>query len=154
MRTGACVCLLLLGATEAAAQLRAVTYASGFSNPTVFEQDPSDSALQYVAEQRGVVRVLRNGVVQATPFLDISSLVRCCSEQGLLGLAFAPDYGTSGRFFVSYSRAADGRGVVARYRRSANPLVADPQAFVLVWSTGENSIRHPYANHNAGCLAF
>ena len=44
--------------------------------------------------------------------------------------------------------------VVARYRRSVNPLVAESQGVALVWSTGEDSIRHPQSNHNAGCLAF
>ena len=140
--------------TGAEAQLRTVVYASGFSSPIAFEQDPSDPAMQYVAEQRGVIRVIRNGAVQATPFLDISSLVLCCSERGLLGLAFSPDYATSGRFYVSYTRAGDGRPVVARYRRSINPLVAESQGFRLVWSTGEDSIRHPFTNHNAGCVAF
>ncbi len=133
----------LSGPTAAEAQLRTVTYASGFSSPIAFEQDPSDPAMQYVAEQRGVIRVIRNGVVQATPFLDISSLVLCCSERGLLGLAFSPDYATSGRFYVNYTRAGDGRVVVARYRRSVNPLVAESQGVPLVWSTGEDSIRHP-----------
>jgi glucose/arabinose dehydrogenase len=98
--------------------------------------------------------VIRNGVLQPTPFLDISALVQCCGERGLLGLAFSPNYGTDGRFFVNYTRLGDGRIVVARYTRSANPLVANPQGVPLVWSTGENSIRHPYTNHNAGCMAF
>jgi glucose/arabinose dehydrogenase len=151
------VCLVVYGVSGPSpveAQLRIVTYASGFSAPIAFEQDPSDPATQYVAEQRGVIRLVRNGVVQATPFLDISSLVQCCSERGLLGLAFPPDYGSSGRFYVNYTRAGDGRVVVARYRRSVNPLVAESQGVPLVWSTGEDSIRHPYSNHNAGCLAF
>ena len=72
----------------------------------------------------------------------------------MLGLAFPPDYGASGRFYVNYTRAGDGRVVVARYRRSVNPLVADSQGVRLIWSTGEDSIRHPFSNHNAGCLAF
>jgi glucose/arabinose dehydrogenase len=146
--------LLLVGAHAADAQLRTVAYVSGLSSPIAFEQDPSDPAVQYVAEQRGVIKVVRNGAVQATPFLDISNLILCCGERGLLGLAFPPDYAASGRFFVNYTRAGDGRVVVARYRRSANPLVADSQGFALVWSTGENSIRHPFSNHNAGCMAF
>lgn len=146
--------LLLIGAVRADAQLRAVAYASGFSSPIAFEQDPSDPTVQYVAEQRGVIRVIRNGVVQSTPFLDISRLVLCCGERGLLGLAFPPDYGARGRFFVNYTRAGDGRVVVARYRRSVNPLVAESQGFALVWSTGEDSIRHPFSNHNGGCMAF
>jgi glucose/arabinose dehydrogenase len=153
-RIALALCLLLSGSVVASAQLRAVAYATGFSAPIAFEQDPSDPATQYVAEQRGVIRVVRGGVVQATPFLDISSLVLCCSERGLLGLAFPPDYGASGRFYVNYTRAGDGRMVVARYRRSVNPLVAESQGVRLVWSTGEDSIRHPFSNHNAGCLAF
>jgi glucose/arabinose dehydrogenase len=152
------VCLVLCHVSSPtgaeAQQLRTVTYASGFTAPIAFEQDPSDPAMQYVAEQRGVIRVIRNGVVQATPFLDISSLVLCCSERGLLGLAFSPDYATNGRFYVNYTRAGDGRVVVARYRRSVNPLVAESQGVPLVWSTGEDSIRHPQSNHNAGCMAF
>ena len=158
MRTVTAIACLALHSictvTGAEAQLRTVVYASGFSSPIALEQDPSDPAMQYVAEQRGVIRVIRNGAVQATPFLDISSLVLCCSERGLLGLAFSPNYATSGRFYVSYTRAGDGRPVVARYRRSVNPLVAESQGFPLVWSTGEDSIRHPFSNHNAGCLAF
>ena len=49
------------------AQLRSVTYATGFSSPVVFAQDPSDPANQYVVEQRGVIRLIRNGAVQPTP---------------------------------------------------------------------------------------
>jgi glucose/arabinose dehydrogenase len=155
MRTAALfVSLLLLDAAVADAQLKAVAYVAGLSSPIAFEADPSDPTVQYVAEQRGVIRVIKSGVVQTTSFLDISSLVLCCSERGLLGLAFAPDYATSGRFFVNYTRQPDGRVVVARYHRSANPLVADTQGFSLVWSTGENSIRHPFSNHNSGCMAF
>jgi glucose/arabinose dehydrogenase len=151
------VCLVvygLSGPSAAQAQLRTVTYATGLTSPIAFEQDPSDPANQYVAEQRGVIRLIRNGVVQATPFLDISSLVACCGERGLLGLAFPPNYGASGRFYVNYTRAGDGRVVVARYRRSVNPLVAESQGVSLVWSTTENTIRHPFSNHNAGCMQF
>ena len=151
------VCLVvygLSGPSAAQAQLRTVTYVTGLTSPIAFEQDPSDSANQYVAEQRGVIRLIRNGVVQATPFLDISSLVACCGERGLLGLAFPPNYGASGRFYVNYTRAGDGRVVVARYRRSVNPLVAESQGVSLVWSTAEDTIRHPFSNHNAGCMQF
>jgi glucose/arabinose dehydrogenase len=148
------VALVLLGATHADAQLRVVTYASGLSSPIAFKQDPSDPETQYVGEQRGVIRVIRSGAVQSTPFLNISSLIQCCSERGLLGIAFPPDYGATGRFFVSYTRVSDGRIVVARYHRSANPLIADTQGVSLIWSTGEDSVRHPFSNHNAGCLEF
>jgi glucose/arabinose dehydrogenase len=148
------VIVLLGGASDADAQLRTVAYASGFSAPIAFEQDPSDPTVHYVAEQRGVIRAVRSGVVQTPAFLDISSLILCCGERGLLGLACAPDYAVSGRFYVQYTRSGDGRMVVARYRRSSNPMIVDPQGVALVWSTGEDSIRHAFSNHNAGCLAF
>ena len=144
----------LLGAVAAQAQLGTVTYVSGLSSPTAFVQDPSDPTVQYVTEQRGVIRVIKNGVVQGTPFLNITSLVQCCGEQGLLGLAFPPNYGTSGRFFVNYTRAGDGRIVVARYRRSGNSLRRRHAGFFAGLVEGEDSIRHPFSNHNAGCMNF
>ena len=108
----------------------------GFSSPIAFEPDPSDATVQYVAEQRGVIRVIRGGVLQTTPFLDISSLVLCCGERGLLGLAFAPDYAATGRFFVNYTRTGDGRVVVARYGVRQVRSLPKPPGFALVWSTG------------------
>jgi glucose/arabinose dehydrogenase len=147
--------LVLLGASRVDAQVGTMIYASGFTNPIAFEQDPSDPNVQYVGEQRGVIRLVRNGVVQPTAFLDITSLIVCCGEQGLLSIAFPPNYGSTGRFFVSYTRVGDGRIVVARYRRSAsNPAVADSLGFPLVWSTGLDSIEHRFTNHNAGCMSF
>jgi glucose/arabinose dehydrogenase len=146
--------LLLLAAAPAAAQLRVLTYVSGLSRPVAFVQDPSDPAVQYVVEQGGTIRVVHNGVLQATPFLQISSLLVSNGEQGLLGLAFPPNYGTSGLFYVLYTRAGDGYIVVSRYGRSANRLVANTTGSALRWSTGNTYIVHPFANHNAGCLQF
>jgi glucose/arabinose dehydrogenase len=141
--------------TAAAAQLRAIRYASGFSLPVAFVQDPSDAAVQYVVEQGGVIRVLKDGAVQGAPFLDLRGAVLSGGERGLLGLAFPKDYGTSSRFYVNFTRVPDGHTVVARFKRSADPLVADPQSrFDLVWSTGNPYIVQPFANHNGGCIAF
>jgi glucose/arabinose dehydrogenase len=164
---------LLCGAVPARGQYRAVTYASGFTAPIAFAQDPSNPALQYVAEQGGVIRVIRNGVVETTPFLNLSGVIAGTAggESGLLGLAFAPDYGTSGRFYVNFTRTLTEEEragateiltppvfgtVVARFTRSSsNPLVASPASRKdLVWSTGKPFIPQPYANHNAGCLNF
>jgi glucose/arabinose dehydrogenase len=137
------------------AQMRLVTYASGFTLPIAIAQDPTDPLVQLVAEQGGRIRAIRNGVVQATDFLDLRGKVLSGGERGLLGLAFAPDYATSRRFFVDYTDKS-GNTVVARYTRSTgNPLVADPDSGLeFLWSTGERFIRQPYANHNGGCLAF
>jgi glucose/arabinose dehydrogenase len=140
---------------QAEAQLRAAVYASGFNQPVAFVQDPSDSTIQYVVEQRGRIRVIRSGDVQSTPFLDLTSVVLAGGERGLLGLAFPRDYATSGRFYVNFTRSPDGHTVVARFRRSSDPLVADPGSrFDLAWSTGQRIIPQPFANHNGGCLVF
>jgi glucose/arabinose dehydrogenase len=143
-------------AANAAAQLRTQVYASGLTFPVAFVQDPVDRAVQYVVEQGGRIRALRNGSALGTDFLDLTRAVRSGGEQGLLGLAFAPDYTTSGRFYVNFTNTA-GHTVVARFRRSADPFVADPSSrFDLRWG-GPNApalITQPFANHNGGNLAF
>ena len=63
-----------------------------------FVQDPTDRDVQYVVEQGGRIRVVRNGVVLPTDFLDLSATVSTGGERELLGLAFAPNYAASGRF--------------------------------------------------------
>jgi glucose/arabinose dehydrogenase len=151
--------VLFLGtATLAHAQLRVQTYVSGLTNPVAFVQDPSDPAVQYVVEQAGRIRVINGGALLSTPFLTVSGIV-AGGEQGLLGLAFPPNYGASGQFYIFYTRTAeiDTYGVVvARVNRSAgNRFVADPASrFPLVWSGGLDYVPHFASNHNAGCLAF
>jgi len=139
----------------AAAQIRAELVASGFSQPVAFVQDPSDPAVQVVVEQGGRIRALRNGVVESADFLDLRSVVRNSGEQGLLGLAFAPDYAVSGRVFVNFSNLS-GDTVIARFKRSAaDPLRADPSTrFDLRWPGGQQVIVQPFSNHNGGHLAF
>lgn len=83
------------------------------------------------------------------PFLDIRSLVGCCGERGLLGLAFHPRYSENGLFFVDYTDTA-GDTVIARYRVSGgDPNAADPSTGVTLLT-----IAQPFANHNGGQLAF
>ena len=151
--------LFAFAGVPAYAQLRAETYVSGLANPVGFVQDPGDAAVQYVVEQAGRIRVVRSGVLQSAAFLDISasSILASGGERGLLGLAFPPNYGTTNRFYIFYTRAGDGALVVARYRRvSLTPLAADAaSAHRLVWSTGLDHIPHPgFSNHNGGDLAF
>jgi glucose/arabinose dehydrogenase len=149
--------LTVIQPPDAIAQgLRAQVYASGFVGPLAFVQDPTDSSVQYVVEQRGRIRVVRSGAVADTDFLDLTSSVRSGGEQGLLGLAFPPDAATSGRFFVNFTNT-NGHTVVARFRRSSNPQVADPSSrFDLRWNgaLGAPLIGQPFANHNGGHLAF
>src|SRR3990170_8509346 len=88
------------GVTDAAAQLRTRVHASGFTQPIAMVQDPADAAVQFVVEQAGRIRVVRDGTVQPADFLDIRSSVRSGGERGLLGLAFPPDAALTGRFYV------------------------------------------------------
>jgi glucose/arabinose dehydrogenase len=138
----------------AAQALRLVPYATGFETPVAIVQDPTDAQVQLVVEQGGRIRAVRSGTVLGD-FLNVTPLVLSGGERGLLGLALAPDYATSGRFYINYTRQPDGHTVISRYRRSGNPLVADPGSrFDLLWSTGLRHIEQTFSNHNGGWLGF
>ncbi|HXH35002.1 MAG TPA: hypothetical protein VNJ54_11385, partial [Plantibacter sp.] len=117
-RAVAVTVVLLLMASTVEAQLRTRPYVSGLTLPVAFVQDPTDRSVQFVVEQRGRIRVVRNGAVQAPDFLDLQAATLAGGERGLLGLAFPPDAGISGRFFVNFTNR-DGHTVVARFRRSS-----------------------------------
>jgi glucose/arabinose dehydrogenase len=137
------------------AQLRTELVVSGLSAPLGFVQDPSRPDVQLVVEQGGRVRVVQNGALLPTDFLDLTAVVSSEGERGLLGLAFAPDYASSGRLYVNFTNT-DGHTVVARFLRSASdPLRADPATrFDLVWPGGAAFVEQPFGNHNGGNLVF
>src|SRR5260370_33987050 len=117
---------VLVHASTVLAQLRATTYVSGLSLPTAFVQDPGDATIQYVLQQGGRIRLIRNGTLQTTDFLNISSSIISGGERGLLGMALPADYAASGRFFV-YFPDPNGRIVHARSMLTAcNPVTAEP----------------------------
>ena len=148
------VLLYLTVATPAYAQLQGQVYASGFQSPVAFVQDPTDRSIQFVVQQTGRIRVVRNGTVLGTDFLNLTQAIECCGERGLLGLAFAPDYASSGRFFVNFTNT-DGDTVVARFNRSSNPLIAESSSrFDLQLEGTRRVITQPFSNHNGGHLAF
>ena len=155
------VAILLAVSAVARAQLpalRARVLASGFSAPLEFVQDPLDPHVQFVVQKAGLIRVVVNGVVQATPFLDMTTEVAPTpSERGLLGLAFPPDHAASRRFYIAYTNNL-GDSVVARVSRPiATPLVADKSTlFPFRWgaTNGPTSINQPFDNHNGGHLEF
>ena len=161
--------VLLHSASLAAAQppLGSQPYVSGLSLPIGFVQDPGLAHVQYVVQQDGVIRVIENGVLRAQPFLDLSSSIRNAGEQGLLGLAFPPDYLVSGKSYVHFSRALDGAHIVARFTRSGtDPFQANASSrFDLLWPAmpdihsncvqpEQRLICQPFGNHNGGKLAF
>jgi glucose/arabinose dehydrogenase len=142
--------------TTAHAQLRTRVHVSGLNRPVAFVQDPSDRSVQFVAEQGGRIRVVKDGVLLAEDFLDLTSIILDGPETGLLGMAFAPDSVTSRRLFVNFIDIW-GDTVIARFRRSANPLVVDVGSrFDIRWpfEGGLGSIWEPYGDHNGGHLAF
>ncbi len=146
---------LAIGASPVAAQIMVEPVATGLSQPVAFVQNPADPTMQVIVQQDGRVRVLVGGVLQPADYLDLRGVVRNAGEQGLLGLAFAPDYATSGRVFVNFVNA-DGDTVIARFlRSSADPLRADPASrFDLRWPDGRRVIEQPFTNHNGGHIAF
>jgi uncharacterized protein (TIGR03437 family) len=96
-----------------------------------------------------MIRILRNGAVAAQPFLDIRARVNDTGgEQGLLGLAFAPGYASSGRFYVNYINAG-GNTVISQFRVSGNADVADAGSEIILLT-----INQPFANHNGGQMRF
>ncbi len=110
---------------------------------------PGDTSRLFVVEKTGRIRVIKNGALLATPFLDISGLVSTSGEQGLLSMAFDPHYATNRRFYVDYTNV-NGDTRVVRYRASSsNPDVAvATSAKVLL------GVAQPYSNHNGGQLQF
>ena len=121
--------------------------ATTFNFPILATAPVGDARL-FVVEKGGVVKLVKNGVVLAAPFLDIGGLVSNGGEQGLLGLAFDPQYGANGRFFVSYTNLA-GDNVLASYQVSGNADVADAASGVIRLTVGQ-----PQDNHNGGHIAF
>jgi glucose/arabinose dehydrogenase len=124
------------------------TIAAGLDHPLFLTAPAGDTARLFIVEQPGTIRIIRNRTVLAAPFLDLTDSVSTGGEQGLLGLAFAPDYATTGEFYVSYTRR-DGNSVLARYRVSANPDLADPASGSTILGVAQ-----PYSNHNGGMIAF
>ncbi len=122
---------------------------SSLSSPIGVTNAGDGSGRLFIVEQGGTIRIFDGSQVISTPFLNLTSLVSCCGERGLLGLAFHPNYATNGFFYVYYTRS-DGDIQVARYHVSANPNVAD-SASGMVLLTIEHSSQ---TNHNGGQLAF
>ena len=139
------------GALATDATIRRTAVAAGFTNPVDIVFAPGDATRMFVVEQAGRIRIVRDGALLPAPFLDVSSKTTGGGEQGLLGLAFHPDYATNRRFFVYYTRTGDHALVIERYERNVDlPDRADPaSARVLL------AIPHAGAtNHNGGKLAF
>ena len=130
--------------------LKLEVYASGFTRP-VDISSAGDERL-FITEQSGKIKIIDgDGNVLPTPFLNISGRVNdSFNEQGLLGLAFHPNYQINGYFYVNYTDLSGGDTRIARFKVSAdNPNIADPNSEVILLE-----IDQPFSNHNAGDLNF
>ena len=140
-----------MGAVPAAAAPRLVELAR-FTRPVHVAAPPEDTRL-FVVEQAGTVRILdASGAIASEPFLDLTAdTATSHNERGLLSVAFAPDYATSGLFYVFLTvTSPEGQIQVREYRRSASdPNRADPAAVRTLLA-----IDHPRGNHNGGGMAF
>ncbi len=124
---------------------------SGLQNPIAFVADPTDRTVFYAVEQAGRIRVVRNRAF-AEDLLDLRGAITIGGERGLLGLALAPDFATSRRFFVNFTNA-NGHTVVARFRKGANGA-AEGRFDLRFDEGGPGIIEQPFSNHNGGHLAF
>jgi len=128
--------------------LKLTEVASNLSSPVLAKSSRTDPSRLYIVERGGAIKILKDGAVLPTAFLDIGGKIKAGGEQGLLGLAFHPDYENNGRFFVYYS-AQNWDMTVAEYKRSADPDVAEPDEVGIVISRPDDE-----SNHNGGSIEF
>jgi glucose/arabinose dehydrogenase len=132
--------------TTGAPALRLV--ASGLSTPILVTAPPGDSRL-FIVEKNGRIRIVANGVLRSEPFLDLRGRVSTGSEQGLLGLAFHPDFATTRLFHVNFTDLQGTTRVVA-FRASGN----DPDQADLTSEREVLAVAQPFGNHNGGHLLY
>jgi glucose/arabinose dehydrogenase len=129
-------------------RLRAELVVDDLEDPLHLVSPPADPRL-FIVEQSGRVLIYQPGQgLLETPFLDLTDRVSCCGEQGLLSLAFHPEYAANGFVFATFSDE-DGATRVERYTVSANPnVVSAASAKVVI------VVDQPYSNHNGGLSVF
>ena len=125
--------------------------ASGLSRPIFASAPPGDTGRLFLVEQHtGRIKILdlTTGGIAGTPFLEIGGL-RMGNEQGLLGLAFHPDYASNGLFYVNLTVSGSGTTHIRRYQVSPDPDTADPDSGMTILTYDQ-----PQSNHNGGWIGF
>lgn len=121
---------------------------TGLNDPLLVTHAGDGSNRLFIVQRDGKILIHKNGALNAAPFLDVGALLaNDGGEQGLLGLAFDPNYETNGRFYIVYT-ALDYAVTLARYTVSANPDLANSSGEILL------SIPKTRTNHNGGMIAF
>ena len=130
------------------ASLSTELVADGFTGP-IFVSSPANDPRLFVVEQGGTIRIIKDGVVLPTPFIDVSPLITALGEDGLLGLAFHPDYANNGFFYLNFTDLNENT-VIARFTVSkSNPDIADINTELDLIT-----IAQPTDDHNGGMIAF
>jgi glucose/arabinose dehydrogenase len=149
-------CIFLVSCSLVWADSRFTPVVTELNQPVGVTNAGDGSNRLFVIEKDGLIRVIENGQLLSEPFLDVSAFItpEPRSEQGLLGLAFHPDYKANGTFFIYYTEAAKkdngaANTVVARYQVSSNADKADPASAKIILTTEQ-----PFWNHNGGHIAF
>ncbi len=125
-------------------------FAAGLDAPIGITNAGDGSGRLFVNERGGRVRIVEaDGALRADPFVDLAAVVTAGGEQGLLGLAFHPDFATNRRLFVYYTAAGDAADTLAELTADPDGTRADPATLRVL-----AAIPDPYPNHNGGQLAF
>ncbi|MNS27022.1 Soluble aldose sugar dehydrogenase YliI precursor [compost metagenome] len=129
----------------------------GLESPVEMAVPDDGSKRLFIVEQKGTIKIIENGSLISTPFLNVSSkMVEMndrYTERGLLGLAFHPQYKTNGKFYIYYSApssaaGSDHKSILAEYKVSSNANVADASERIIM------EIEEPESNHNGGHMEF
>jgi glucose/arabinose dehydrogenase len=132
--------------------------AKDLNGPVAMDVPKDGSERIFICEQKGKIKIIKNGKVNPDPFLNIEEKLdkvnALYSEKGLLGIAFHPDYKTNGRFFVYYSaptktKGNDHKSIISEFKVSTDPDVANLSSEKILME-----IEQPESNHNGGQLAF
>lgn len=134
---------------KAGTTITTVKIADGLVAPVLVTAPIADPRL-FVVEQSGAIRIVKNGALLPSPFIDLSAAVKFGGEQGLLGMAFHPNFANNHKFYVNYTQLSNGATIVAEYQAvpggdTANAAVAERRLM---------TIAQPFANHNAGAIEF
>ena len=150
------VCALAVQRAAYAQAISAVRVASGVPAVLYVTAPPGDTQRLFIVRKGGQIHILNlaTGILNPTQFLDISSRIKTNGEQGLLGMAFDPDYATNGKFYLDFMVAGGGYGNgvthVSQFRVSpTNPDVADANSEKVLLT-----FSHPQTNHNGGWIGF
>jgi glucose/arabinose dehydrogenase len=145
----ACVAVSLCSSGSTAQAVRLQPFVSGLASPLYVAAPRNERNRLYVVEQGGKIRVVVNGKLRAKPFTDITSRVLSGGEQGLLSVAFHPNYAKNHKLYVDYTDRPNGNTRVVEYRSSKNFDHVLPSTRRQLFE-----INQPYANHNGGQLEF